>query len=85
MALDIDGDVVREARIALGGAATVPWRAHEAEAAALRGKTLDEASAMQAADAAFVNARTQQHNALKVPLGKQTIVRALLETKTIRA
>jgi xanthine dehydrogenase YagS FAD-binding subunit len=84
VALDMDGEVVREARIALGGVATVPWRAHEAEAV-LRGKTLDEASAMQAADAAFANARTQQHNAFKVPLGKQTIVRALLETKAMRA
>jgi xanthine dehydrogenase YagS FAD-binding subunit len=84
VALDMDGEVVREARIALGGVATVPWRAHEAEAA-LRGKTLDEGSAMQAADAAFAHARTQQHNAFKVPLGKQTIVRALLETKTMRA
>ncbi len=83
VALDMDGEVVREARIALGGVATVPWRAHEAEAV-LRGKTLDEVSAMQAADAAFANARTQQHNAFKVPLGKQTIVRALLETKAMK-
>jgi xanthine dehydrogenase YagS FAD-binding subunit len=83
VALDMDGEVVREARIALGGVATVPWRAHQAEAV-LRGKTLDEASAMQAADAAFADARTQQHNAFKVPLGKQTIVRALLETKAMR-
>jgi len=84
VALDMDGEVVREARIALGGVATVPWRAHEAETV-LRGRTLDEASAMQAADAAFANARTQQHNTFKVPLGKQTIVRALLETKAMRA
>ncbi len=82
VALDMDGEVVREARIALGGVATVPWRAHEAEAV-LRGRTLDEGSAMQAADAAFANARTEQHNAFKVPLGKQTIVRALLETKAM--
>ena len=32
---------MREARIALGGVATVPWRAKEAEAA-LRGKAIDE-------------------------------------------
>ncbi len=41
VALDLDGDTVRDARIALGGLATVPWRAREAEAA-LRGKALDE-------------------------------------------
>ncbi len=83
VALDLDGDTVREARIALGGVATVPWRAHEAEAA-LKGKVLDEDAAMKAADAAFADAKTYQHNAFKVPVGKQTIVRALLETKTMK-
>ena len=52
VALDLDGDTVREARIALGGVATMPWRAREAEAA-LAGQTLDEASAERAAEAAF--------------------------------
>jgi xanthine dehydrogenase YagS FAD-binding subunit len=83
VALDLDGETVREARIALGGVATVPWRAHEGEAV-LRGKTLDENAAMQAADAAFANASTREHNAFKVPIGKQTIVRALLETKAMK-
>jgi xanthine dehydrogenase YagS FAD-binding subunit len=83
VALDLDGGVVREARIALGGVATVPWRAHEAEAV-LKGKELDESSAMQAAEAAFANAQVRQHNAFKVPVGKQTVVRALLETKPMR-
>jgi xanthine dehydrogenase YagS FAD-binding subunit len=82
VALDLDGERVREARIALGGVATVPWRAHEAEAA-LRGQTLDEATAMKAADAAFAGARTRPRNAFKVPIGKETIVRALLEAKAM--
>ena len=42
VALDIADGVVREARIALGGVATVPWRARESEAL-LVGKPLDEA------------------------------------------
>jgi xanthine dehydrogenase YagS FAD-binding subunit len=83
VALDLDGAVVREARIALGGVASVPWRAHEAEAV-LKGRELDEGIAAQAAEAAFANAQTRQHNASKVPLGKQTVVRALLETKPMR-
>ena len=82
VALDLDGDTVREARIALGGVATVPWRAREAEDA-LRGKPLDEAAAMEAADIAFKAAKTQEHNAFKVPAGKQAVVRALLETKAM--
>src|SRR6267143_4340152 len=32
VALDLDGDTVKQVRIALGGVATVQWRAHEAEA-----------------------------------------------------
>lgn len=79
VALDMDGDTVREARIALGGVATVPWRAHGAEAA-LAGKRLDEAVARAAAEVAFADATTHEHNAFKVPLGKETLTRALLET-----
>jgi xanthine dehydrogenase YagS FAD-binding subunit len=61
----------------------VPWRAREAEAV-LRGRELDEGIAAQAAEAAFANAQTRQHNAFKVPLGKQTIVRALLEAQAMK-
>jgi xanthine dehydrogenase YagS FAD-binding subunit len=83
VALDLDGDSVREARIALGGVATVPWRAHEAEAA-IRGKKLDEPAATAAADAAFAEAHVRGHNAVKLPLGKQTLIRALLETRAMK-
>jgi xanthine dehydrogenase YagS FAD-binding subunit len=85
VALDLDGDrVVREARIGLGGVATVPWRAREAEAA-LKGKRLDEAAAESAAEAAFAGAKTYEHNAFKVPLGKSTLVRALLQASAMEA
>lgn len=76
--LDLDGPNVRDVRIALGGVATAPWRATAAEAA-LKGGKLDEASALKAADAAFSGARAREHNAFKIPLGKATLVRALLE------
>src|SRR5581483_7486669 len=82
VALDLDGGVVREARIALGGVATKPWRAREAEAA-LRGKTLDESSARAAAEAAFAGAVTHGGNDYKPELGKRTLVRALLQAKTL--
>lgn len=77
VALDMDGDRVREARIALGGVATVPWRAREAERA-LIGVRLDEGAATAAAEAAFVTAQARQHNRFKIDLGKRTLVRALL-------
>lgn len=82
VALDMDGDTVRQARIALGGVATVPWRAHAAEAT-LAGKRLDEAAARAAADAAFANVTTYEHNAFKVPLGIETLMRALLEAAAL--
>lgn len=78
VALDMSGDTVRGARIALGGVATVPWRSEAAEKA-LTGKKLDEASATAAAEAAFRDAKAHGENAFKIPLGKQTLVRALLE------
>ncbi|PWT90216.1 MAG: FAD-binding molybdopterin dehydrogenase [Proteobacteria bacterium] len=79
VALDlVDDRMVRGARVALGGVATVPWRAQDAEAALL-GKTLDEQAASAAADAAFANARPRMDNTYKVALGKRTLVRALLQ------
>ncbi|SEO08546.1 xanthine dehydrogenase YagS FAD-binding subunit [Duganella sp. CF517] len=78
VALDLGpGGVVAEARIALGGVASRPWRAHAAEAA-LRGQPLTEASARHAADVAFADARPHGQNAFKIELGKRTVARALL-------
>lgn len=79
VALHMDREIVREARIALGGVATVPWRAREAEQL-LRDKVLDVELAEKAASAAFAGARVRAHNAFKVTTGKDTLVRALLET-----
>ncbi|CCV05690.1 putative oxidoreductase with FAD-binding domain [Mesorhizobium metallidurans STM 2683] len=83
VALDMDGDTVRQARIALGGVATVPWRARLAEEA-LVGKRLDQSAAETAADAAFAEAKPRRHNEFKVPLGKRTLVRALIETRDMK-
>ncbi len=80
VALDMDGSKVREARIALGGVATIPWRSREAENA-LAGKDLTEETAQAAARAAFANARPRTHNAFKVALGQSTLVRALMQAK----
>jgi xanthine dehydrogenase YagS FAD-binding subunit len=76
VALDLNNGRVRDARIALGGLATVPWRAVAAEAA-LKGKAINEATVKAAADLAFAGAQTHEHNAFKVELGKRTLMRAL--------
>lgn len=79
VALDLAADGrVEGAHIALGGLATKPWRACEAEAA-LQGRILDETSARHAAEAAFAGARTHGGNAYKPELGRRTLVRALLQ------
>ena len=78
VALHIEGGIVREARIGLGGVAYKPWRAHEAEAS-LRGKKLDENTAGAAARIAFASAKPTGDNAYKIDLGQRTVVRALLQ------
>lgn len=82
VALDLEGDTVREARIALGGVATKPWRARQAEAA-LQGRPLSEETAREAAEVAFADAVAYEQNAFKIPIGKATIVRALLEAQAM--
>jgi xanthine dehydrogenase YagS FAD-binding subunit len=79
VALDLDDGRVREARIALGGVATKPWRARDAEAA-LKGRMLNAATAEAAAKIAFQGAVTHGGNDFKPELGRRTLVRALLET-----
>ncbi len=76
--LDLDGGVVREARIALGGVATVPWRAREAEAI-LKGNPLSRDVMRRAADRAFADAVVHGQNAYKPELGKRTLMRALAQ------
>ena len=85
VALDLDGGgVVREARIGVGGVAAKPWRSPEAEAQ-LRGKPLNEATARAAADAAFANAVTHGELKFKPELGRRTLVRGLLQARTMEA
>jgi xanthine dehydrogenase YagS FAD-binding subunit len=79
VALELDGDEVVTARIALGGLATKPWRVRQSERM-LKGRRLDEASATEAAELALQDAVTHGENGFKVELGRRTLVRALLET-----
>jgi len=75
--LTLNGDLVVDARIVLGGVAPFPYRAAKAEAA-LKGKRLDETSAAAAGEAAVDGARPLAGNAYKVPLTRAVVKRALL-------
>jgi xanthine dehydrogenase YagS FAD-binding subunit len=74
--LDIQGGTIRNARIALGGVATAPWRATDAENV-LNGHRYTQALGRQAAELAFRGAQETNHNKFKIELGKQTVMRAL--------
>jgi xanthine dehydrogenase YagS FAD-binding subunit len=75
-ALAIEDGVIREARIAVGGVGTRPWRLRACEAA-LAGRKPDRQAFVEAAQLATEGARPLHHNAFKVTLLPRTIVRAL--------
>jgi xanthine dehydrogenase YagS FAD-binding subunit len=77
-ALDLDGDTIREARLALGGVAHKPWRDLAAEAA-LRGQAADQVSFARAAEVLLRDARGYRHNSFKIELARRGIVRALTQ------
>jgi xanthine dehydrogenase YagS FAD-binding subunit len=74
----LEGKVVADVRLALGGVATKPWRCPAAEAA-LRGAPATVESFRMAAAAAVRDAQPYEHNGFKVSLVQQAIVRALTE------
>lgn len=82
VALDVRDGTINDARVALGGVATMPWRAREAEAL-LKGQKFDDALAQRVADAAFADARARQHNAFKIALGRRVVARALQQAVTM--
>lgn len=79
--LDLDGNTVRDVRIALGGVATRPWRASEAERF-LIGRTLTPDTARETGAIAFAGAATTDHNAFKTELGALAVADALTIAKS---
>jgi xanthine dehydrogenase YagS FAD-binding subunit len=77
VALQMDADTVLDARIAIGGVATRPWRAREAERT-LVGYPLTSQAARAAGEAALRGARATSQNRFRIELATQTIVDALM-------
>ncbi|HET9582845.1 MAG TPA: xanthine dehydrogenase family protein subunit M [Bradyrhizobium sp.] len=75
-ALELEGDTIKEARLALGGVAHKPWRDPAAEAA-LRGQHVGESAFAKAADLLLQGARGYGHNSFKIGLARRAILRTL--------
>jgi xanthine dehydrogenase YagS FAD-binding subunit len=76
VALEMDGTRIRQARIALGGVGSKPWRVPQVEAA-LAGASLDPAALRSAAALAAQGAQGRGHNDFKIELMQRAIVRAV--------
>ncbi|KUO21518.1 FAD binding domain-containing protein [Streptomyces dysideae] len=76
VALAIEDGLIQEARVALGGVGTIPWRAWGAEDV-LEGARAGADVFRTAAEAALDGARPLPGTAFKVELAKRTLVRTL--------
>ncbi|PHN23256.1 FAD binding domain-containing protein [Pseudomonas sp. ICMP 561] len=74
--LELDGDVIRNVRLALGGVAHKPWRDKVVEQM-LVGKPVSRENFAAAADALMADAEPLEHNAFKVKLARRAIIRTL--------
>jgi xanthine dehydrogenase YagS FAD-binding subunit len=78
VALAMNGNNVRSARVVLGHVAPVPWLSAEAEAA-LVGKAINEQSADAAGRAAVSTAKSLGRNAYKIQLARVAVKRAIMQ------
>ncbi len=74
--LEMDGDIIKDARIALGGVALKPWRDKDAENL-LKDKAATRENFGKVAEKIFAEAKGFEHNSFKIELGKRAVVRAL--------
>ena len=78
-ALELDGDTIKEARLALGGVAHKPWRDLGVRSGVARADRRSATAFMRAADALLRDAKGYAHNAFKIDLARRAIVRALTQ------
>jgi xanthine dehydrogenase YagS FAD-binding subunit len=77
-ALDLNGTVIKNTRLAMGGVAHKPWRLNEAEKF-LAGKNATRENFMQAAELAMKGAKGYGHNNFKLKMGTIAITEALMK------
>ena len=76
--LEMDQDVVRSARVVLGGVAPIPWRLPAVEKV-LTGQKITDAVLREAGEVAIAGARPLSQNAYKVPLTRNLVRRTVKE------
>jgi xanthine dehydrogenase YagS FAD-binding subunit len=83
VALEMNGNTVKSARVVLGHVAPVPWIS-PAAAEALVGKAITPDTAMAAANAAVAKAKPLSRNKYKITLTKAAVKRAILNAASGR-
>ena len=78
VAIETDGDEIRNVRLALGGVAHKPWRAYRAEKM-MQGAKANMDTFLAAAAVELSEARGYGYNDFKIELAKRTIVSTLSE------
>jgi xanthine dehydrogenase YagS FAD-binding subunit len=77
VALNLEGDRISRARIALGSVAHKPWRLAQAERLLVGISASDSAAIRKALDASFGDAKPLMHNTYKITLAKNATERAI--------
>jgi len=75
-AIELEGEIIKDVRIALGGVAHKPWRAWRAEEV-LKGNAASAENFRAAAEAELAEARPMRDNGFKIDLAKRAIVAVL--------
>jgi len=81
-ALELNGNTIKNARLAMGGVAHKPWRLTEAERF-LVGKTPSNENFSKAAELGMKGAKSYGHNDFKIKLGAAAIREALNKALTV--
>ena len=79
VALEMDGNTVKSARVVLGHVAPIPWISSEARSRRWSARAITPETAMAAANAAVAQARPLSHNKYKITLTKAAVKRAVLQ------
>jgi xanthine dehydrogenase YagS FAD-binding subunit len=83
-ALSMNGNTIKEARLAMGGVAHKPWRLQDTEKS-LTGKPANETSFKEAATIAMKDARAYKHNQFKLTMAPNAIVEALSQAANMKS